>query len=103
MFADSTPLFEKEGNLEFLTLFPYLSHPRDIHRPRMWSAFAANNDPVDSVQIQGAHGADERFDTQESNLGGYDTKVVNAPTIVRVFDTDSQPHITRYDAVLQGR
>ena len=40
------------------------------------ATFATNDDPVDAAQIEGAHMADQGFDTDEPHVGADSTKIV---------------------------
>jgi len=51
-FANSAPLFEKEGDSAFLALISQSEHPIFFHRSGSRSTFAADYHPVDALQIQ---------------------------------------------------
>jgi hypothetical protein len=52
MFPPSTPLLEEERNLCLEALFPNLADPIRIHRTCVRAALAADDDPVDAVEVE---------------------------------------------------
>ncbi len=51
VFPPSAPLLEEERDLGAEALFPNLANPLRIHRAGMRAALAADDDPVDSVEV----------------------------------------------------
>src|SRR2546428_639646 len=51
VFSNATPLFEKEWHLLFAAGAEDFPDPLNTHRSRMRTGFAADNDPVNSAQI----------------------------------------------------
>lgn len=68
-FPHAAPLLEEERDLRGPTLVAQLDHPLPLHRARAGAAFAADNDPVDSRQINVTQVFQKWLDGQELDRG----------------------------------
>src|SRR5689334_6191807 len=57
-----SPLLEEEGDVACGALVADRTHPICAHRTRTRSAFAADDHPIDPVEIDLPHRTDQRFD-----------------------------------------
>ena len=68
--ARSVPLLEKKRNACAATLVTHRENPFSLHGPRTRPAFASDDHPMDSIQIQFSHIFKQGFDRKKSNRGG---------------------------------
>ena len=60
-------MLEEEGDSCIEALIAYVANPLIFHWPCARPAFAADDDPMDTVEIEVANRADERFEGEKSN------------------------------------
>src|SRR5262245_19021355 len=61
LWAEASPLFEEESNLGAAALVAHFAHPVGMHGSGPRAAFAADNDPVDTCEIELADRSDQRL------------------------------------------
>src|SRR5207253_2039992 len=69
LFIDAAPLLEEERYTRGLTLSADFDHPFLRHRPRSGPRFAADNRPMDAVQIEVRDRPQQWLDRQEADAG----------------------------------
>lgn len=90
-----SPLLEKEGNALRFALAQNVLHPGFVHRARSGSAFAADDHPVNSCEIDRAEGANQRLDGQKANGRSCLRDVLDTRKLGAVFDRSADPNIRR--------
>jgi hypothetical protein len=60
-------LFEKESDARGDTLVAHIDCPCRVHWPRTGAALAADDDPIDAMEVEVSYWCDERFHRQEAN------------------------------------
>ena len=60
-------MFEEEWNIGIKALIADVANPLVHHRSRTRTAFAADDDPMDAVEIEVANRAEERPEGEESH------------------------------------
>ena len=68
-----------------------ISYPFWPHRPGLRAAFPANDDPSDAVQVQVAHGIQERFDGEKTDRGGGLPQMADSGGRRLIFDGSAAP------------
>src|ERR1039458_7646960 len=89
------PLLEEERHTGREALVADLHYPLIPELSRPGSRLAADNHPVNPVEIQLAHGSDQRLDRQEPGGDGNPAEVVDTVPVRCVLDADSHPDIGR--------
>src|SRR5579862_3762257 len=91
-FADTAPLFEKEGDPCILALQADIAHPFSIHWPRARPAFATHNYPIDAPQVDGPKMFQQWFNGKKANLCGRGAEQIHArQTVLAVFHAHAPP------------
>ena len=94
--SHAAPLLEKERDLGGATLGTDRLHPRGLHGAGAGTAFAADDHPVDSGQVEPPKIFNQRLDGQERHGGRGLAKEIDPGKTVRfVFDADSPPDVRR--------
>ena len=75
------------------TVVANLSHPVRLHWPCARPGFAANNDPVDSIQVYPRQGSEQRFKRQKLNLGAGLLERFQPSKPLFGFDACTQPDV----------
>src|SRR5438046_63975 len=68
--TEAAPLLEEQCNTGIDALIANISYPLGIHRARPRAAFAANDNPINAVQIKFAHRPDQWLDRQKAQASG---------------------------------
>jgi len=69
-FAYTAPLFEKEGHAGGEALVADIGDPFGVHWSCAGAGFAADDDPVDSIEVYIRDRAQKRFERQEFHSRG---------------------------------
>lgn len=96
-------MLKEEGDVLASALVADFANPIAVHRARVWAAFAANDHPVDVLQVQGADWGDEGFDGEEADGGGGGAEVVDAGEGAGILDGDAEPNVVGGGAVWRLR
>src|SRR5260370_22418619 len=92
-FPASAPLFEEKWNIRVLALVADRKNPRLIHRSGPKTAFATNNDPVDSFKVDAPQFFQKGFNRKEADSGGGPPGVGSTSEgLARVFPRHGHPH-----------
>ena len=75
------------------TVVANLSHPVNFHWSCARSGFAADNYPVDSLQLYPRQGSEQRFERQKLYLGAGFLKRLQPPKPFFGFDACTQPDV----------
>ena len=90
---ETPPLLEKEGDVTCKTLVADFTNPLDLDRPRTRTAFASDDDPVDSFQVQTSNWTNQRFNGKEPDGCIRLLKVTQSRQPLTVFDGDPEPNM----------
>ena len=101
--SEPAPLLEEERHVGFLALVADVAYPFDVHGPRAWAAFAANDHPVDAVEVEFSDRADERFDGEKPHGRGHILNVPDARFLGSILDRRAQPDVARCSVIAISR
>src|SRR5438128_6914005 len=94
LFLHAAPLLEEERDISCSALVTKRLDPRGVHRSCAGTAFATNDDPVDTGEIDRAEIFEQWFDGQKAYGGGCCAQLVNARHAVPlVFDAHTPPGV----------
>jgi hypothetical protein len=94
LFLNAAPLFEEEKGAVLVALFLDTLHPCLEHRPGARAAFAADDDPIDTLEVDSAEVFEEWLDAQEPHLGFCGSEVLYAwDAVCLILDTDTPPNV----------
>lgn len=88
-----TPLFEKERNTCFLALISNIDDPKWIHWTRARAGFAADNHPVDCLQIQALERTQKRFERKKLDLCRGMAQMVDTKQIIFRLYAHTHPNV----------
>ena len=89
----SAPLFEEKGDTGIEAPISNIAHPIGIDRPRARAAFAADDDPVDAVEVEVLDWADQRFEREEPDHRVGFSQVADARYLAVVLDRGTEPDV----------
>lgn len=88
-----SPLLEKEGHAGFDALVAQLPGPRGLHRAKARATLAANDDPMDALEIYFPEGFQERFYRDESDRGIGLAQVIDPAKGSSIFKRNAEPDV----------
>ena len=94
-FEYAAPLLEVEGDAGGEALVADVGGPFPVHRAGAGAGFAADDNPVDAVQVEAGQGAEEGFQGQELDGGVGLAQQVNPANIAVGFHADAEPDLGR--------
>ena len=86
---------KKNGDARLEAAVSDVARPPWLHRAGARTALAADDDPVDPLQVEVGQRAEERFDGQEPDCCGDLSKMIGAELVPVVLDADAHPHVGR--------
>ena len=93
LFVYAAPLFEEEGDVGRETLIADVGRPFGFHRSCFRAGFAADDDPVDTIEVNVGDRAEERLEGDEFNGGISFPQVIYAESTVGVFNSHAHPDV----------
>ena len=91
---DAAPLFEEERNARAAALVANGKNPFFFHRAGAGTAFATDNDPMNSGEIDRSQVFQERLDGEKADRGVCGAEVVNSrEAVLLVLDADTPPDV----------
>lgn len=90
----AAPLLEKEGDFGAAALIAEADDPVAVQGASAVAAFAADDDPVDVGEVEGAEVFEEGFDGEEGGMGASGAEVIDAGEAkLAIFDADAPPDV----------
>lgn len=93
LLVPSSRLLEEKCNIVPGALVPDIDRPLGGHRSGHGPAFAADDDPIDSTELQFRERSDEGLTGKEAHRSRDTTKIVDAISDPLVLDADSHPDV----------
>ena len=91
----AAPLLEEEGYAGGVTLVAQIAGPGLGHGAGAGAAFAADDQPVDALQVEVGEGAEQGLGAYEADGGGHGAQVVDAEGVALGLHADAHPHVGR--------
>ena len=90
-WCHTAPLLEEKGDTVLSAQVPNVEDPPFLHGARLRPAFAADDHPVDAVEIEVSHRPQERLDGEEPHRGGRRPKMPDSRRRHVILDGHAAP------------